>query len=314
VSAFAAVCAAHAPLALHSATVAPQKDEYLSSLKKCGDWVRDFSPDLVVEFAPDHFNGFFYNVMPNFCIGTGATSVGDWATNTGPLNVPSDIAMEALKFARKSDVDCDLSYSMQVDHGFTQILELMFGSIDAYPVIPIMINCAAPPRPAFRRVRLLGEVIGRYFRQTDLRVLFLGSGGLSHDPPMVNIEDASEAQRRMLIGDKPWSTDARKARENRVVSAAIDFATGKETGSRHPNPQWDCDFMDLMKSGNIAAADGWTDETLTEVAGCGGHEVRTWVASFAAMQAATGTYAMDVDYYEIVTAWMTGMGVVRACG
>ena len=40
---------------------------------KCGPRRRSmFTPDLVVVFGPDHFNGFFYELMPAFCIGTAA--------------------------------------------------------------------------------------------------------------------------------------------------------------------------------------------------------------------------------------------------
>lgn len=39
--------------------------------------VEQFQPDLVVLFAPDHFNGFFHDLMPPFCIGAKADSVGD---------------------------------------------------------------------------------------------------------------------------------------------------------------------------------------------------------------------------------------------
>jgi 2,3-dihydroxyphenylpropionate 1,2-dioxygenase len=311
VTSFASVCAAHAPLALNGATPAPQKEAYLSALKRCGDWIRAFAPDVIVEFAPDHLNCFFYNLMPHFCMGLEAVSIGDWATPKGSLTVPSELALNALNYVHAADVDLALSYRMTIDHGFTQLLALMFDDLNAFPVIPIMINCAAPPRPNFRRARLLGQAIGEFFKQSNMRVLFLGSGGLSHDPPILKIDEVDLATREALIVGAELGVEARAAREGNVIRAAKEFVAGR-SASRPPNREWDRAFMDLMKSGNIRAVESWTDEDVTAIGGLGGHEVRTWVAAFAALSAATGTYSMDVEFYDAVVPWMTGMGIVRA--
>jgi len=39
--------------------------------------------------------------------------------------------------------------------------------------------------------------------------------------------------------------------------------------------------------------------------------VLCWVAAFAAMRAA-GAVQTELDYYEIVPEWITGMGIVTA--
>jgi 2,3-dihydroxyphenylpropionate 1,2-dioxygenase len=200
---------------------------------------------------------------------------------------------------------------MVVDHGFTQVLDLMFDNLNEFPVIPIMINCGAPPRAEFRRVRLLGEAIGSFCKHRKLRALFLGSGGLSHDPPVPNFQTADTATREAMIVGGELGVEARAAREAHIVKAAIEFAAGRGP-SLPPNSKWDETFMDLMKSGHINKVDDWTDDEVTKAAGCGAHEVRTWVASFAALSAASGSYGMDIEFYDSVLTWMTGMGVVRA--
>ena len=53
-----------------------------------GSFVKAFAPDYIIQFAPDHFNGFFYDLMPSFTVGAGAVSLGDWGGGTGPLDVP----------------------------------------------------------------------------------------------------------------------------------------------------------------------------------------------------------------------------------
>ena len=69
------VFASHTPLkTYHSpgAVVAEQVDTCWTQVR---EWVADFKPDLVIALGPDHYNGFFYRLMPSFCIGTTATAV-----------------------------------------------------------------------------------------------------------------------------------------------------------------------------------------------------------------------------------------------
>ncbi|MDY5839196.1 MAG: hypothetical protein SPJ78_00520 [Corynebacterium camporealensis] len=56
-------------------------NEAFESLKKRA---KEYDPDLVIVFTPDHFNGFFYNLMPPYCIGYAAESMGDYKTTAGP--------------------------------------------------------------------------------------------------------------------------------------------------------------------------------------------------------------------------------------
>ena len=189
------VCASHSPLA--STTGPAIGPEYRAALTRAAKMIVEFEPDLLIEFAPDHYNGFFYDMMPNFCLGVAANSVGDWGTSSGPLDIPKDVALAIAGAARSADVDIDISYRMQVDHGFTQILDMMFQGITKYPIVPIMINCTGAPLPSFRRARLLGEAVGRHLVGLGKRVVLLGSGGLSHDPPLPQLEDSCRATDRV---------------------------------------------------------------------------------------------------------------------
>ena len=60
-------------------------------------------------------------------------------------------------------------------------------SWDRYLVIPVFINGAAAPMPRTKRVIELGKVIGEYLKSLDERILIIGSGGLSHDPPTLKL-------------------------------------------------------------------------------------------------------------------------------
>jgi 2,3-dihydroxyphenylpropionate 1,2-dioxygenase len=302
------VCASHSPLA---ATTGPAiGPEYRAALTRVAKLIVDFEPDLLIEFAPDHYNGFFYDMMPNFCVGVTANSVGDWGTSSGPLDIPKDVALAIAGAARAADVDIDISYRMQVDHGFTQILDMMFQGITKYPVVPIMINCTGAPLPSFRRARLLGEAVGQHLVGLGKRVVILGSGGLSHDPPLPQLETAVEPLIEFLIAGRNPSAEVINARVRRVMDAAERFVAG-DSPCLAPSPKWDREFTKMLAQGGIAAVDSWKDAEIASVGGSGAHEVRTWIAAFAA-QSTSGSYDAKVEYYEVVREWLTGMCVMTA--
>ena len=56
--------------------------------------------------------------------------------------------------------------------------------------MPFFINSVAPPFTPVHRVRALGEAVGGYLSGLDKRVLLIGSGGLSHEPPVPTLETA----------------------------------------------------------------------------------------------------------------------------
>ena len=137
-------------------------DDISGALGAAREFVREYDPELVVTFSPDHYNGFFYRLMPQFCIGTSAAGVGDFGTQAGPLNVPEDLAADCAAAVLDADVDVAMSASMEVDHGTVQPLQTLFGDAAARPVIPIFINSVATPLGPLRRARALGAAVGRF--------------------------------------------------------------------------------------------------------------------------------------------------------
>ena len=61
-----------------------------------------FNPDLVVVFGPDHFNGFFYELMPAFCIGTAAEGSKDWHLEAGRCGCRAKLATRASAFCTRA--------------------------------------------------------------------------------------------------------------------------------------------------------------------------------------------------------------------
>lgn len=306
------ICASHTPLMDHVAADPAVDRDVRGHFAALARQVAAFDPELVVIFGPDHFKGFFYDMLPSFTIGVRATAIGDYDIGGGDFAVPQELALDCVAAVRDADVDVAVSYRMQADHGFAQLMVLLAGTVDRYPTLPIHINCAGPPLPAFRRVRALGAAVGRWAAGLDRRVLVLGSGGLSHDPPIPSIDTAPPPVAEQLIAGRNPPIEARRAREEANFEAARRLARGE--GARTPlNPAWDRDFMANMAAGELDALDGIDDAGLTRAAGCGGHEVRTWVAAYAAA-AAAGARRHRRIYYHDIPQWNAGMGIAAAEG
>lgn len=305
------ICASHTPLMDHVDTDPKVDSAVREKFRQLADDVAEYDPTLVILFAPDHFKGFFYDMLPPFTVGVRATAIGDYDIGGGDFDVPEELALDCVRHVHKDGVDVAMSYRMQADHGFAQLLVLLAGTVQRYPVLPIHINCAGPPLPPFARVRQLGEAIGRWAAGLEeQRVLILGSGGLSHDPPIPSLSTATPQVAEKLIAGHYPSLEERRAREEQNYEAARALARG-EGNSLPLSPEWDRSFMRHVGEGALDFLDHERDEDLTKIAGCGGHEVRTWVAAYSAL-AASGPYTSRELFYKDIAAWNAGMGITTA--
>jgi 2,3-dihydroxyphenylpropionate 1,2-dioxygenase len=303
-------CLSHTPLHGYFDPAREVVEEVERMGRAARERVEAFNPDVIVAFAPDHFNGFFYDVMPPFCIGARAEAIGDFKSMAGTLPVPEALAHTLAENVLAADIDVALSYRMQVDHGCAQALEVLTGGLDRYPVIPVFINSVAPPMATLRRARLLGDAIGRFFSRSDKRVLVVGSGGISHEPPVPELFGATpEVAERLIAGRNP-TPDSRAARQARTVAAAKSFTAGDS--HLHPlNPEWDRAFLARLESGELTSVDGMTNAAITRDGGKSAHEIRTWVAAFGTL-AAYGPYRASLDYYREIPEWIAGFATMHA--
>lgn len=264
------------------------------------------SPDVVIMMAPDHFRGQFYENMPAFCIGVGEVDGwGDWETPNGPFKVQLPLARHILRALLDDNFDPSHSYRMRVDHGLTQPLQLL-GLLDT-PIVPIIINSAAPPLPTPRRVHEFGCAVGRAVNAfgEELRVAVIGSGGLSHAPPSLSVEDSDPANAfrvERLISGRAFVTADEPAREANLIATVEKYAG-------RINPTWDRALLSGFASGAGATIASALNETAIERdGGNGGQEIRTWLAAAAA----AGDPPMDILAYEEIPFFITGMGVIAA--
>lgn len=308
--ALALCCMSHSPLLNLPGPSRDLLDDVDGAIAEAREFVEDYDPELVVIFAPDHYNGFFYKVMPPFCIGMSASGVGDYGTLCGPLDVPEDLAGECAQAVLGAGVDIAVSASMDVDHGTVQPLEKLFGNATARPVIPVFINAIAVPLGPLQRCRALGAAVGSYLATLDKRVLVMGSGGLSHSPPVPTLATAPPAVLERIVHGQPMTPEQRQARQTAVIDAAKNFADG-DSDLQPLNPVWDHHFLEIVDAGRLDELDHWSNSFVLHEGGGSAHEIRTWVAAFAAL-AAVGPYQTTMRYYKPAAELIAGFAIRTA--
>ncbi|MBN9112399.1 MAG: 3-carboxyethylcatechol 2,3-dioxygenase [Pseudonocardia sp.] len=302
-------CMSHSPL-MHTADPGESVARAVAdALRGARAFVDAFDPDLVVVFGPDHYQGFRYELMPPFCVGTAATAIGDYGTSEGPLDVPQDLADDLIAHLLNADLDVAMSEKMVVDHGISQPLEVLLGSSAAQPVIPVFLNSVAEPLGPLRRVRRLGHAVGEWTARLDRRVLFVGSGGLSHDVPIPRLREAPPEAAAYLI-DRRRTPAEQQAREELIHEAGQAFARG-ESPLMDLNPELDRELLGLFATGELAAFDELDVGWLGEQGGSSIHEVRSWIAAHAALRTA-GPYRTESTFYQPIREWIIGFGITTA--
>src|SRR5581483_6241949 len=85
------------------------------------------------------------------------------------------------------EFDLTICNKMEVDHGMTVPMNLLFGKVDKNehwpcPVIPLAVNVVMYPPPTGHRCFMLGRAIRKAVESypEDLKVVIFGTGGLSH--------------------------------------------------------------------------------------------------------------------------------------
>jgi protocatechuate 4,5-dioxygenase beta chain len=151
-------------------------------------WIAQQKPDVVILVYNDHASAFDMRVIPTFAIGCGER-YGICDEGWGPRPVPDvighpDLAWHIAQSCILDEFDITIVNEMQVDHGLTVPLSLLFGQPEAWPVtvVPVAVNVVTYPPPTGNRCWLLGEAIARAVASypEDLNVQVWGTGGMSH--------------------------------------------------------------------------------------------------------------------------------------
>jgi len=301
----------HTPLLGLNAVAPAVEHELQAAIAMARQQVQAFSPELVVLVAPDHYNGFFNELMPPFCIGTQARSVGDYLTPSGPLNVDADAALALATRLMDQDFDLAVSRRMVVDHGFAQSLQLLWGGLETPPVLPIFLNAVAQPGiPRLRRCRALGQAIGRFLDGEPRRTLLIGSGGLSHEPPVPTLSHPDAAVRERITSRSEPTPAEREAKTQRVMAAGRALAAG-DSSIKPINPEWDHRWMDALAGGSAAldALCAISEDSIEQEAGLSAHESKSWLVARSALP--TGlALSCTLRHYQAIPEYIAGFGVM----
>jgi 2,3-dihydroxyphenylpropionate 1,2-dioxygenase len=277
------VCASHSPGKERDVEHAFGR-RFRSALTAAAERVQRFDPELVVVFGGDHRRAFRH-VVPAFGVAMSASILAEGGHPAGDLDVPSEVARRLCEHLLSAGFDVAACRDIGLDHAFAQPVRDIVGELAAKPVIPVAVNCATAPLPAGRRVAAFATEVGRFLDSLDERVLVIGTGGLSHSPPSLEVDtyDLSDEDRARIIAE--GLADAR----NKI------------------RPDWDAEVLDAMGSWDLDALIRLVD-TAHVRAGAGANEVRTWVAAGAA----GGGYPVVPMVYEPVPEWITGMAVATS--
>ncbi len=299
----------HSPLLGLNPVPADVQASLDAAVARAREAVLAFDPELIVLIGPDHYNGFFNELMPPFCIGSQATAVGDYLTPAGTLNVDEAAALGLATHLMDSDFDLALSRRMLVDHGFSQALQFLWGSLETPPVVPIFQNAVAQPGiPRLRRCKQLGEAIGAFLDTLPQRTLVIGSGGLSHEPPVPTLANPDPAVRERITA-KQYPTQAdRDAKTEKVMAAGMALASG-DSGMKPLNPAWDQRWMDALENGQLNTLTAMTEDSIEAEAGLSAHESKTWLIARAAMPQGQALQTR-LRHYQAVPELIAGYGLL----
>jgi len=254
--------------------------------------------DVAVIIGPNHFRGLWLDLMPTFTVGVGdVIGAGEHGTPSGPQPTRTDVARGIVDGLMAAGFDPAFSATLQVDHGITHAIQYVVP--EAMPVVPVLVNCFAPPLPSVARSAAFGAALGCAIEDhhSDVRVAVIGSGGLSHQLPFPDWRSPVSDDDRYLVeswrfGRASWQ-DYETRRRQIVTSAPPEL-----------RESFDHEVLGLVERGELVQllADV---EPLAARGGNGANEIRNWIA----MAAACGWAPGRTLCYSAMPEWLTGMGV-----
>jgi protocatechuate 4,5-dioxygenase beta chain len=169
-------------------TEEPYWKRVFAGFEKSKQWIADIRPDVAIVVFNDHATSFSVEVIPTFALGCAdhyKPADEGWGARPVPIvRGHPELASHIAQSVILDEFDLTIVNKMDVDHGLTVPLSLMFGKVNAWPctVIPLAVNVVMFPPPTGRRCFALGRSIGKAVEayHEDLRVVILGTGGLSH--------------------------------------------------------------------------------------------------------------------------------------
>ncbi len=169
-------------------TAEPYWMRVFSGFEKSKEWIAKLKPDVAIIVFNDHATNFSVDVVPTFALGC-AAEFQPADEGWGPRPVPvvkghPDLATHIAQSVILDEFDLTVVNKLDVDHGLTVPMSLLFGTPKEWPcpVIPLAVNVVLYPPPTGKRCYDFGAAIRRAVESypKDPRVVIFGTGGMSH--------------------------------------------------------------------------------------------------------------------------------------
>ena len=152
-------------------------------------WLVDKKPDVLVYIFNDHITSFFFDHYSHFTLGVGEKY---WPADEGggPRKLPTidghpKLAAHIAKAMVAEEFDLSYFQNKGLDHGFFSPMSLLTPPSETgwpVPVVPIQCGVLDLPIPSPKRFYNFGQSLRKAIESypEDLKVVVLGTGGLSH--------------------------------------------------------------------------------------------------------------------------------------
>lgn len=169
-------------------TAEPYWQPVFAGYEKSKQWLAALKPDVAIVVYNDHATAFSLEVIPTFALGCAAEyqpADEGWGRRQVPVvKGHPELAWHMAQSLVLDEFDITIVNRMEVDHGLTVPLSLLFGQPAEWPcpVIPLCVNVVQYPPPTGNRCFNLGRAIRKAVESFDknLRVVVFGTGGMSH--------------------------------------------------------------------------------------------------------------------------------------
>jgi len=188
----AGIGSSHVPAIGAAFDLGKSHDPYWKPVFDGFEWVKEFQrkedPDVVILCYNDHASAMMLDVVPTFALGCAeefAPADEGWGARPVPTVMGDPVLAGHLAEQLVIDeFDLTLMNHLDVDHGLTVPLSLMFGKVAEWPVrvIPLAVNVTQFPTPSAERCWQLGAAIADAVQSypAGLNVQIWGTGGMSH--------------------------------------------------------------------------------------------------------------------------------------
>jgi protocatechuate 4,5-dioxygenase beta chain len=187
-----AVATSHIPMIGKAIANGWQSDPYFKpffdAYGPIHEWLAAITPDVAIVVYNDHGLNFFLDKMPTFAVGAAPeyrnADEGWGLPVVAPFPGHPRFSWHLIESLTADEFDLTTCQEMLVDHGFAVPITLLWPGTEPRPIrtIPISVNTVQFPLPTPARCYKLGRALGRAIESfdEDVRVLVVGSGGLSH--------------------------------------------------------------------------------------------------------------------------------------